>query len=255
MSNEFFILMRGELVITFIIFFLLFIKLGSGWKNESLLTVVYLLLLGATVTPFFGDQTGQLFAGSFYSSPLLCFQKALLTGSTLLLLVLNHSWLKQQNHLAEFLMLLLSALLGMFLMISSGNLLMFYLSLELATLPVAALANFDLDKKRSGEAAMKMIFSSAFSSGILLFGISLLYGASGVTGFAQLSVAIRAGDAFALLGFVLFLAGLAFKLSVVPFHLWTADVYEGSPVAVSGFLSVISKAAIAFIFITLLYRV
>jgi NADH-quinone oxidoreductase subunit N len=139
-------------------------------------------------------------------------------------------------------------------MISSGNLLMFYLSLELASIPVAAMANFDLDKKRSSEGAMKMILSSAFSSGILLFGISLLYGATGTISFAELPSQLD-GSAFQVLAFVFLFAAFAFKLSIVPFHLWTADVYEGSPIAATSFLSVISKGSIAFVFISALYNV
>jgi NADH-quinone oxidoreductase subunit N len=149
---------------------------------------------------------------------------------------------------------MLSALLGMFFMISSGNLLMFYLSLELASIPVAAMANFDLDKKRSSEGAMKMILSSAFSSGILLFGISLIYGATGTISFAALPSQLD-GSSFQVLAFIFLFAAFAFKLSIVPFHFWTADVYEGSPVAATSFLSVISKGSIAFVFISALYNV
>lgn len=151
-------------------------------------------------------------------------------------------------------MLMLSALLGMFLMISSGNLLIFYLSLELASIPVAAMANFDLDKKRSSEGAMKMILSSAFSSGILLFGISMLYGTTGTMSFAELPAQLD-GSALQILAFVFFFTAFAFKLSIVPFHLWTADVYEGSPVPVTSFLSVISKGSVAFIFLSIMYNV
>jgi NADH-quinone oxidoreductase subunit N len=154
----------------------------------------------------------------------------------------------------EFFMLMLSALLGMFFLISSGNLLMFFLSLELATIPVAAMANFDLDKKRSSEAAMKMILSSAFSSGILLFGISLVYGATGTISFAELPEHLN-GSPLHVLALVFLFSAFAFKLSIVPFHLWTADVYEGSPIAVTSFLSVISKGAVAFIFMATLYKV
>ena len=131
---------------------------------------------------------------------------------------------------------------------------MFYLSLELATIPIAALANFDLNKKISSEAAMKMILSSAFSSGILLFGISLVYGATGTISFAELP-ALLTGSPLQIMAFAFLISAFAFKLSIVPFHLWTADVYEGSPFAVTAFLSVISKGAIAFVFMATLYKV
>src|SRR4029453_6240363 len=106
----------------------------------------------------------------------------------------------------------------------SDNLLLFYLSLELATIPVAALCNFDLLKRTSSEAAMKMILSSAFSSGILLFGISLLYGATGTISFSELPQTLD-GSPFQVMAFVFLFTAFAFKLSIVPFHLWTADVY------------------------------
>jgi NADH-quinone oxidoreductase subunit N len=150
-------------------------------------------------------------------------------------------------------MLMLSALLGMFFMLSSGNLLIFYLSLELSTIPIAAMANFDLEKKISSEAAMKMILSSAFSSGILLFGISLVYGATGTISFEELQHSLDPRAPMQILAFIFLFTGFAFKLSIVPFHFWTADVYEGSPVPVTSFLSVISKGSIAFIFTSSLY--
>ena len=155
---------------------------------------------------------------------------------------------------SDLFLLLLSALLGMFFLLSSGNLLIFYLALELATIPVAAMANFDLHKRVSSEAAMKMILSSAFSSGILLFGISLVYGSTGTLSFSALP-ALLDGSPLQIMGFVFLFTAFAFKLSIVPFHLWTADVYQGAPVAVTSFLSVVSKGAIAFIFMTILYKV
>jgi NADH-quinone oxidoreductase subunit N len=151
-------------------------------------------------------------------------------------------------------MLLLSSLLGMFFMISSGNLLMFYLGLELSTIPLAAAANFDLTKKQSSEAAMKLIISSAFSSGLLLLGISLVYGTTGTLLFSELPARLGMGP-LQLFAFILLLSGFAFKISAVPFHLWTADVYEGSPVAVTAYLSVVSKAAVLFVFVSALYTV
>jgi NADH-quinone oxidoreductase subunit N len=142
----------------------------------------------------------------------------------------------------------------MFFMISSGNLLMFYLGLELSTIPLAALANFELEKRKSSEAAMKMIMSSAFSSGILLFGISLVYGMTGSLGFSELSQHLGNSPLMTFV-FILLFSGFAFKMSAVPFHLWTADVYEGSPVAVTSYLSVISKGAILFVFVSVLFSV
>lgn len=223
-------------------------------KNEVLLPLIQVLLLLNCIAGFFFNQSGSLFGDMFYTSPLIAFQKSILSLGVYLISLLCADWLKKTPHLPEFFMLMLSALLGMFLLISSGNLLIFYLSLELASIPVAAMANFDLDKKRSSEGAMKMILSSAFSSGILLFGISLIYGAAGTVSFADLTQQLN-GSPLQILAFVFLFTAFAFKLSIVPFHLWTADVYEGSPIAATSFLSVISKGAVAFIFITALYRV
>lgn len=252
--SDFLILMKSELVITVIIFGLLFIKIGSGMKNESLLSIIQVLLLLNCIAGFFFNMTGSLFGDMFYTTPLIAFQKNILAIGVYLISLLCADWLKKTEHLPEFFILLLSALLGMNLMISSGNLLIFYLSLELATIPVAAMANFDLEKKRSSEGAMKMILSSAFSSGILLFGISLIYGATGTVSFGALTQQLN-GSPLQVLAFVFLFSAFAFKLSIVPFHLWTADVYEGSPIATTSFLSVISKGAVAFIFITALYKV
>lgn len=238
--------MRLELLITVLIFILLLFKLGKGLPAKVLLTLVLLMLFGGVLLAFTGPSSGSLFAGMFVVDPLQLVQKSILMGATMLLLMLNYDWLKKQEHLTEFLILLLAALLGMLLMISAGHLLLFYLALELSTIPVAALANFELDKKRSSEAALKMIYSSAFSSAILLFGISLLYGATGTLDMTELTKGLS-WTPLVIMGMVFFLSGIAFKLSAVPFHLWTADVYEGAPIAVTAFLSVISKAATAFV--------
>ena len=252
--NEFLTLMKSELVITLIIFLLLFIKISKGISNESLLSLIQVLLLVNFIGGFFFNKEGSLFGDMFHTSSLIVFQKNLLSLGVYLISMLFSDWLKKSEHLAEFFLLMLSALLGMFLMISSGNLLLFYLSLELATIPVAAMANFDLVKKRSSEGAMKMILSSAFSSGILLFGISLLYGATGTISFAEIPLQLD-NSPLQILAFVFLFTAFAFKLSIVPFHLWTADVYEGSPMAVTAFLSVVSKGSVAFIFISTLYNV
>ena len=254
MLNDFLLLMKAELVLAFILFLLLILKVGKEITNERLLALIQLLLLGNFIFGFFFIENGSLFGGMFTTNGLIAFQKSIISLGIYLISLLFSDWLKKSEHLPEFFILLLSAVLGMFFLISSGNLLMFYLSLELATIPVAAMANFDLDKKISSEASMKMILSSALSSGVLLFGISLIYGATGTISFDQIP-AILDGNGLQILAFVFLFTAFAFKLSIVPFHLWTADVYEGSPIAVTSFLSVISKGAITFILLTTLYKV
>ena len=252
--NEFISLMKPELILTVIIFILLFTKLGKGVKTASLLNLIQVLLLLNFASGFFFNNEGSLFGGMYHTDALIAVQKNILSLGVYLISLLFADWFKKTEHLAEFFILLLSALLGMFFLISSGNFLMFFLSLELATIPVAAMANFDLDKRISSEGAMKFILSSAFSSGILLFGISLIYGATGTISFTELPALIN-GSSFQVLAFVFLFTAFAFKMSIVPFHLWIAGVYEGSPMATTSFLSVISKGAVAFIFITVLYKV
>ena len=252
--NEFLTLMKPELIITVIIFVLLFIKIGKGIRNESMLLLIQVLLLLNFIAGFLFNKEGMLFDGMYQTTAMIALQKNILSLGVFLISLLFTGWFKRSEHMPEFFILMLSALLGMFFLISSGNLLMFFLSLELATIPVAAMANFDLDKKRSSEAAMKMILTSAFSSGILLFGISLIYGATGTISFTELPQHID-GSPLQILALVFLFSAFAFKLSIVPFHLWTADVYEGSPIAATSFLSVISKGAVAFIFMATLYKV
>jgi len=254
MVNEFLILMKQELVITLIIFILLFVKLGKeATKNETLINLVNILLTLNLLSGFFFQQSGSLFGDMFRTSQLFTFEKNLLNLGTLIISLQSYNWLKEHKHVPEFYILLLSTLLGMFFMISSNNLLMFYLALELSTIPLAALANFDLEKRRSSEAAFKMIISSAFSSGLLLFGISMLYGSTGTLSFAELPAHLN-GNPLQIFSFILLIAGFGFKISAVPFHLWTADVYEGAPVAVTSYLSVISKGAILFVLVSVLYN-
>ena len=254
MLNEFLLLMKQELVITFIIFVILFMKLAKDeTKNETLVNFVNILLTLNLASGFFLQQSGSLFGDMFLTNELFTFEKNLLNLGTLIISLQSYNWLKDHKHVPEFYILLLSTLLGMFFMISSNNLLMFYLALELSTIPLAALANFDLEKRRSSEAAFKMIISSAFSSGLLLFGISMLYGSTGTLSLTELPAHLN-GNPLQIFSFILLIAGFGFKISAVPFHLWTADVYEGSPVSVTSYLSVISKGAILFVLVSVLYN-
>lgn len=252
MTSDFFILMKSELSLVFIIFLLLILKVGDVFKSNTAFSHFsnFLLLLNF-VFGFIENVDGSLFNGMYYTDSALALEKNILNFGVLVICLQAFDWLNTHKHVAEFYILLLSTLLGMFYMISSGHFLMFYLGLELASIPLAALANFDLEKRKSSEAAMKLILSSAFASGILLFGISLLYGATGSLLFSEMPMLIT-DSPLQLVSLIFIFSGFAFKLSVVPFHFWTADVYEGAPVAVTSFLSVISKAAMVFVFISIL---
>jgi NADH-quinone oxidoreductase subunit N len=251
--DAFFTILKQELLLTAIIFLLLLIKLGKGMSNMLLLQLIQTALLINAVAGFFWQVDGDLFDTMYHTSPLIALQKNILNICVYVISLIFTDWYKQHKHLPEFFVLLLSAMLGMFFMLSAGNFLMFYLALELATIPLAAIANFDLDKKQSGEAAMKMILSVAFSSGILLFGISILYGVTGTINFKEIP-ALLSGNNLQIIAFVFVVTAFAFKLSVVPFHFWTADVYQGAPMPTTAFLSVVSKGAIAFVFVSVLYN-
>ncbi|MFM7218488.1 MAG: NADH-quinone oxidoreductase subunit N [Bacteroidota bacterium] len=246
--------MLPELGLTAVLFLLLFFRIGGKMSGSGqvcsfinfALPVLGLFMLLA------GPSEGSIFGGMMQNSVLVHYEKLILLAAVWLIGLQSSPWLKGHRHPAEYHMLVVSVLLGMFFMLSSGDFLLFFLALELASIPLAALCNFDLEKRVSGEAAMKMIFSSAFSSAILLFGISLLYGATGTLSFSLLP-SLLDGSPLQLTAFLLVLTGFIFKLSVVPFHFWTADVYEGSPVPVTAFLSVVSKGAMAFVFVSVLY--
>jgi NADH-quinone oxidoreductase subunit N len=251
---DYLLLMKQEMTLIVILFLLLFLKLGKDRNNESYLKIVNVLLLLNLIIGFWGNREGALFNEMFRTNSLMVLEKNILNLGMLIISLQAYSWLKGHKHVPEFYMLLIATMIGMFFMISGGNLLMFYLGLELSTIPLAAAANFDLTRRRSSEAAMKLIFSSAFASALLLFGISMIYGTTGTLIFSELPVRITA-DNLQIFAFILILSGFAFKISAVPFHLWTADVYEGAPVSVTSFLSVISKGAVLFVFVSVLYSV
>lgn len=254
MPTDLFILLKQELFLVLLIFLLLFYKLGRDRPNNALLVWVNIGLLINLLVGFLDHADGSVFNEMFRTNKWIGLQKNILNLAMLLISLQAYDWLKKHQHAAEFYMLLLTSLLGLFFMLSSGHLLMFYLGLEMSTIPLAAAANFDLLKKRSSEAAMKLIISSSFSSALLLLGISFVYGTTGTLSFAELPSQLSAGP-LQLFAFVLLLSGFAFKISAVPFHLWTADVYEGAPVAVTAYLSVVSKGAVLFVLVGFLFQV
>jgi NADH-quinone oxidoreductase subunit N len=246
-------LLKHELLLTGVLFILLLLKLSDKGRNgSSWAGIVNGLLLVNFALGLFGNASGELFHGLFINSPLLHLEKNILNLGILLVSLIAFPYVRSHHHTSEFYMLLVSTLLGMFFMLSAGHLLLFYIGLELATIPLAALANFNLNRSASSEAGVKMILSSAFSSALMLMGISLIYGTTGSLRFSEIAAALS-GSPLQLFAFTMILTGFAFKLSAVPFHFWTADVYEGAPVPVTAYLSVISKAAVAFTFTGILY--
>jgi NADH-quinone oxidoreductase subunit N len=168
-----------------------------------------------------------------------------------------HEWMRRPDTAikqGEFYILTLSTLLGMYFMISAGHFLMFFIGLETASIPMAALVAFDKYRHHSAEAGAKYILTALFSSGLLLYGLSLIYGTVGTLYFADIPARLT-GDPLQIMAFVFFFSGMGFKISLVPFHLWTADVYEGAPSTVTAYLSVISKGSAAFVLMAILIKV
>lgn len=259
MNLNSFIAMRQEISLLIIILLLIVGEIFVNKNKKGSLVHLALFLFGIhTIIGFFAIEETSLFGGMFRTNTLIHFFKNALNVGVLVVLLQSADWIQEKmvplNKGNEFFMLLFSSLLGMYFMISAGDFLMFYLGLELSTLPVAALVAWETSKRISSEAGVKFILSAGLASGVSLFGISLLYAATGSIYFDVITGVITSSN-LTILGFVLFFAGLAFKISLVPFHFWTADVYEGAPIGVASYLSVISKGAAAFILMILLFTV
>lgn len=202
---------------------------------------------------------GELFGGMYEQNGATWAMKAMLSLGTLFVFMQAIQW-SDEDHVAvrrgEFFELILLTLFGMFLMVSGRHFLIFVIGLETASLPLATLVAFEKKYYESHEAAAKYVFTAIFSSAVLLLGISYVYGISGSLYFSDIATALVA-EKSALLIFALafVIAGIGFKLSLVPFHLWTADVYQGAPTAVTSYLSVISKGSAAFAFLVILAQV
>ncbi|MFA5296661.1 MAG: NADH-quinone oxidoreductase subunit N [Lutibacter sp.] len=259
MNLESFLLMRSEIGLLAIIILLIIFEIFSSKKQKAAVIPFALILLAVnTVLGVLPLASGELFGGMFRTNALLYFFKTTLSLGVLILLLQSADWLKEkvidQNKATEFFILIISSLLGTYFMISAGDFLMFYIGLELTTLPIIALVAYDNYKRISAEGAVKYILSSALASGSALFGISLLYATAGTIYFDSMAEILTSSN-LSILGFVFFFSGLGFKISAVPFHFWTADVYEGAPINVASYLSVISKGAAVVILMILLFTV
>ena len=193
----------------------------------------------------------------YHNAPIQSIVKSILSIGTLIVFLMAHEWMKLPDTIikqGEFYLLTLCTLLGMYFMISAGHFLLFFVGLETASVPMAALVAFDKYRHHSAEAGAKYILTALFSSGLLLYGISLIYGTTGTLYFEDIPAGLS-GSPLQIMAFVFFFSGMGFKLSLVPFHLWTADVYEGAPSTVTAYLSVISKGAAAFTLLTILIKV
>lgn len=258
-----FLYMREELVliVAIVVLFLadLFFctdrKSGRGVYNTPLPAILMGLVTIANALPCC-TESFELFGGMYQHTPMMSLVKTVLNLGTLIVFLMSHKWLSREENLVkqgEFYLLVMFTLLGMYFMISSGHFLMFFIGLEMASIPVAALVAYDKYRFTSAEAGAKFILLALFSSALLLYGVSFLYGLTGTLYFEGLTTKMT----FSYLGvgaLLLFIAGMGFKISLVPFHLWTADTYEGAPTTVTGYLSVVSKSSAAFVLFVLLAK-
>lgn len=232
-------------------------------KHSPVLNTAVPVVLTAALTifnaiPLCGScGATEAFGGMYVHTPMMTVMKTVLNIGALVVFLMAHKYLRRDENLSkqgEFYILTLATVLGMYLMISAGHFLMFFIGLELASVPMTALVAFDKWRAESAEAGAKYILVALFSSSLLLYGVSMIYGVAGTLYFDDIAAHID-GGLLCVLGLVFFFTGLGFKISLVPFHLWTADVYEGAPAVTTAFLSVVSKGAAAFVLLTTLVKV
>ncbi len=250
-------IMRLEVLLTVLVLYQLIADLSEKESKRLVINVTIFSFGIITLIGFLPSSNATLFGSMYISDELRVLLKSILNLSTLIILLQSTGWLNKpenQPKVGAFYLLIFSTLIGMDFMISAGDFLMLYLGLELATLPLTILAAFDKQTRRSAEAGIKLMMSSAVSSAVLLFGVSLIYGVYGTLHFSEIGL-LSDASALSVLALVFFIAGLGFKLSLVPFHLWTADVYEGSPMPVTSYFSVVSKGAALFTLMLVLFRV
>ena len=256
--NQFFnMIPEAVLVAILIIVFIADFASSKQEERKWFNPFVCLLMLAQLVVCFIPQEPVTAFGGMYVTSPAVNVMKTILTAGTLIVIIMSRQWitgLESRAREGEFYMLVVSTLLGMFVMMSSGHFLLFFLGLEMASVPMACLVALDKFRNNSAEGAAKFILTATFSSGIMLFGISFLYGACGTLYFEDVATKLSLSP-LTLMGLVFFFSGLGFKISLVPFHFWTADTYQGAPKVVTGYLSVVSKGAAAFTLMAILMKV
>lgn len=249
--------MQQEVTLALIILIMLVADLFVKESNSKILRGLAYLLLAVQIAVNIVPAETSAFDGMYHSTQMAAVVKTILSLGTLLVFMQADKWLGREDtsfKTGEFYILTLSTLLGMFFMVSAGHFLLFYIGLELASIPMACLVAFDKFRHHSAEAGVKYILNAMFSSGIMLYGISMVYGTCGTLYFTDAAAAMT-GTPLQVLAMVFFFAGLGFKISLVPFHMWTPDTYQGAPTTVSAYLSVISKGAAAFALMSILMKV
>ena len=240
-----------EIFLSLSIFFILMVGVFFK-KSYNLVTklTLFTLVVTAIILLNFENNTVKAFSNSFVHDGFAKFSKILILISSFFVLNSSQVFIKDNNiNKFEYPIIILLSILGMFFMISSNDLILFYLGLELQSLSLYILAAIDRDNIRSTESGIKYFVLSALSSGLLLYGCSLLYGFCGSTNFNTIADQMNSQNTGAVFAMVFVLVGLAFKISAVPFHMWTPDVYEGSPTSVTSFFAVVPKVAGFVVFI------
>ena len=228
-----------------------FVKNSFNLIYKLSIFLIFLLILIVLNTD---GETIKIFKESFVSDHFSLFAKLLILISSFFILIISKQYIVDiKNNKFEYPIIVLLSILGMFFMVSSNDLILFYLGLELQSLSLYILASIDRDNLKSSEAGIKFFVLSALSSGLLLYGCSLLYGFTGSTNFEVIASNTADSTIGIIFAMVFILVGLAFKVSAVPFHMWTPDVYEGSPTSVTSFFSVVPKVAGIVIFIRFMY--
>lgn len=223
------------------------------WFNPLVCVLMTAHLLINMGTP----DAATTFGGMYYTNASVGVIKTILAFGTLIVLIQSREWMSRTDtHFkeGEFYLLVISTLLGMNMMVSANHFLLFFLGLEMASVPMACLVALDKYRHQSAEAGAKFILTATFSSGVMLYGISFIYGATGTLYFGDIAHTINLTP-LTIMGMVFFFSGLGFKISLVPFHFWTADSYQGAPTTVTGYLSVVSKGAAAFTLCAILMKV
>ena len=202
-------------------------------------------------------EPATAFGGMYATTPMIGVLKTILAFGTLIVFIQARTWLSRPDSTfkeGEFYMLIISTLLGMNMMVSADHFLLFFLGLEMASVPMACLVAFDKYRHNSAEAGAKFILTATFSSGVMLYGLTFIYADAGSLYFNEVAQNLSATP-MTVMGMVFFFSGLGFKISLVPFHFWTADTYQGAPTTITGYLSVVSKGAAAFALCTILMHV
>ena len=253
-----FLMMKEELSLIAVMVILLLYDLMASKNGLRYFQPVACILFGVhTLLNIVPGVAGEAFGGMYQYTPMMGVVKSILNVGTLIVLMQAEGWLKSDTTVhkrGEFYFLTLTTLLGMYFMISAGNFLFFFIGLETASIPMATLVAFDKFKRESAEAGAKYILNAVFASGLLLYGMSLIYGTTGTLYFDDIPAAVN-GSPLQIMAFLFFVVGLFFKISLVPFHQWTPDVYQGAPTTVTSYLSVISKGAAVFVLMTILMKV